>query len=113
MELRKKAFKMNDCELNGINSYKKDRLEFESKEDWMKKTNLFFSSDINIQNFIGLGLSIGRSKDENFKDGELQNQEETGIEEEGSVEEKNWKDILEFTIPSSLEYVREFCRIVS
>jgi hypothetical protein len=50
-------------------------------------------------------------EDENFKNVELRNQEKTGIEEE-FVEEKNWKDVLLFTIPSSLEYVREFCRIV-
>ncbi|GBC07544.1 hypothetical protein RclHR1_07520008 [Rhizophagus clarus] len=47
---------------------------------------------------------------ENYKDGESQI---TGTEEEKFVKEKNWKDILEFTIPNSLEYVREFCRTIS
>ncbi|CAB4471193.1 hypothetical protein RhiirA5_483192 [Rhizophagus irregularis] len=69
-EASNKAFKMKDCEYKPIDSkgYKKGRLEFKSEEDWMKKTNLFFGIDINVQNFIGLGLSIGKSKDENFKD---------------------------------------------
>ncbi|RIA95093.1 hypothetical protein C1645_506099 [Glomus cerebriforme] len=47
--------------------------------------------------------------DENFENEELQSFNE-GIEE---VEEKNWKEILEFTIPNSLEYAREFCKTVS
>jgi hypothetical protein len=66
----KRAFIMNDCELTEINAegYKKDHLEFESKEDWMKKTNLFFSSDLNVQNFVQLGLSIENSHNENFND---------------------------------------------
>ncbi|PKK72000.1 hypothetical protein RhiirC2_865283, partial [Rhizophagus irregularis] len=69
-EASSKAFKLKDCEFKPIDSkgYKKGRLEFKSEEDWMKKTNLFFGIDINVQNFIGLGLSIGKSKDENFKD---------------------------------------------
>ncbi|CAB4475486.1 unnamed protein product [Rhizophagus irregularis] len=48
--------------------------------------------------------------DENFKNGEMQI---TGTEEEKFVREKNWKDILEFTIPNSLEYAREFCKTIS
>ncbi|GBC01723.1 hypothetical protein RclHR1_04300005 [Rhizophagus clarus] len=66
----KRAFKMKDCELTEIKAkgYKKDKLEFESKEDWMRKTNLFFSNDVNIQNFAELGLSIGNSQDEKFND---------------------------------------------
>ncbi len=64
----KKAFTINDCEFHlvGAEGYKKGQLEFKSEEDWMKKTNLFF--DINVQNFIGLGLLIGSSNDKNFKD---------------------------------------------
>ncbi|CAB4485959.1 hypothetical protein RhiirA5_402674 [Rhizophagus irregularis] len=66
----KRAFKMKDCELTEIKAkgYKKDKLEFESKEDWMKKTNLFFSTDVNIQNFVELGLSIESSQSEDFND---------------------------------------------
>ncbi|CAB4426270.1 unnamed protein product [Rhizophagus irregularis] len=42
----KRAFTMKDCELTEIKGkgYKKDKLEFKSKEDWIKKTNLFLSS---------------------------------------------------------------------
>ncbi|RGB37301.1 hypothetical protein C1646_55889 [Rhizophagus diaphanus] len=56
----KQAFTINDYyELNEISSYKKGRLEFESKEDWMKKTNLFIDvNGINITNFAKLGLSV-------------------------------------------------------
>ncbi|EXX68660.1 hypothetical protein RirG_103140 [Rhizophagus irregularis DAOM 197198w] len=66
----KRAFKMKDCELTEIKAkgYKKGYLEFESKEDWMKKTNLFFSSDVNIQNFAELGISIESSQSDNFDD---------------------------------------------
>ncbi|RIA88015.1 hypothetical protein C1645_827018 [Glomus cerebriforme] len=67
---KKPAFEMKSCEFNltGVEKYKKGRLEFESEEDWMKKTNLFFNANISLQNIIGLGSSIGRSKDRNFKD---------------------------------------------
>ncbi|GBB93564.1 hypothetical protein RclHR1_21990002 [Rhizophagus clarus] len=66
----KRAFKMKDCELTEIKTkgYKKDKLEFKSKEDCMKKTNLFFSNDVNIQNFVELGLSIRRSSSVDFND---------------------------------------------
>ncbi|GBC10196.1 hypothetical protein RclHR1_09420004 [Rhizophagus clarus] len=69
-EASNKAFKLKDCEfnLNGAEKYKKGQLEFKSEEDWMMKTNLFFGIDINVQNFIGFGLSIGKSKNENLKD---------------------------------------------
>ncbi|RIA95377.1 hypothetical protein C1645_488884 [Glomus cerebriforme] len=67
----KKAFTMKDCELTKIGSegYKKDRLEFESKEDYMKKRNLFINvDDISVKNFVKFGLSIGISQNENFKE---------------------------------------------
>jgi hypothetical protein len=58
-----RAFIMKDCELTEINAegYKKGELKFESKEDWMRKTNLFIEGDgddVNIMNFINLGISI-------------------------------------------------------
>ncbi|GBB86951.1 hypothetical protein RclHR1_01340018 [Rhizophagus clarus] len=68
----KQAFIMKDCELTtdiGAKGYKKDQLEFNSKVDWMKKTNLFVNiDDINVDNFANYGLSVGISylKDENF-----------------------------------------------
>ncbi|GBC10315.1 hypothetical protein RclHR1_09510006 [Rhizophagus clarus] len=69
-EANNRAFKLKDCEFNLIGSegYRKGQLEFKSEEDWMMKTNLFFGIDINVHNFIGFGLSIGKTKDENFKD---------------------------------------------
>ncbi|POG70091.1 hypothetical protein GLOIN_2v1619342, partial [Rhizophagus irregularis DAOM 181602=DAOM 197198] len=64
---KKQAYKISKCELKEINSYKKGHLEFESKEDWMKKTNLFFDVDgINVTNFVKLGLSIGSLRDKSF-----------------------------------------------
>ncbi|CAB4426316.1 unnamed protein product [Rhizophagus irregularis] len=63
----KQAYTMNECELNEINSHKGGRLEFESKEDWMKKTNLFVNVDgINITNFAKLGLSIEGLRNKSF-----------------------------------------------
>ncbi|RIA91140.1 hypothetical protein C1645_848209 [Glomus cerebriforme] len=66
----KKAFIISNCELNliGAEGYKKGRLEFESQNDWMEKTNLFFNVDGNITNFVKLGLSAGNSKNKNFND---------------------------------------------
>ncbi|RIA91153.1 hypothetical protein C1645_132041 [Glomus cerebriforme] len=65
----KRAFEMKSCKFNltGAERYKKGRLEFKSEEDWMEKTNLFFTTDISLQNIIGLGASIGKSRDRNFK----------------------------------------------
>ncbi|CAB4436187.1 unnamed protein product [Rhizophagus irregularis] len=65
-----RAFKLKNCEfkLTGSEKYKKGRLEFKSEEDWIKKKNLFFNVDINVQDFVGLALSIEKSKDENFND---------------------------------------------
>jgi hypothetical protein len=63
----KQAYTMNECELIEINSYNKGRLEFESKEDWMKKTNLFIDVDgINITNFAKLGLSVENLQNKSF-----------------------------------------------
>ncbi|RIA95363.1 hypothetical protein C1645_816731 [Glomus cerebriforme] len=58
----KRAFIMKGCGLTYIDSkgYKKDQLEFESKEDWIKKTNLFVNVDDydDIKNFIKFGFSV-------------------------------------------------------
>ncbi|PKC62962.1 hypothetical protein RhiirA1_520482 [Rhizophagus irregularis] len=67
----KRAFIMKDCELTEIKTggHERGKLEFESKEDWMKKTNLFIGDcdDVNILNFVKLGLSSKKGlKDENF-----------------------------------------------
>ncbi|CAB4426277.1 unnamed protein product [Rhizophagus irregularis] len=64
----KRAFEMNDSILTETNSkgIKKGQLKFESKEDWMKKTNLFFKDYSNINDFINLGLSVESSLNTNF-----------------------------------------------
>jgi hypothetical protein len=68
----KRAFIMKDCELtkNVVEEYMKAKLKFESKNDWIMKTNLFFSSDDNVKNFVDMGLSVESlsKKNENFDD---------------------------------------------
>jgi hypothetical protein len=61
---------MKNCEFNSIGSegYKKGRLEFGPKVELMKGKNFLFGTDINVQNIIGFGFSIGKSKNESFKD---------------------------------------------
>ncbi|RIA81538.1 hypothetical protein C1645_744442 [Glomus cerebriforme] len=56
-----RAFVMNDCKLIeiGAEGYGKGFVEFKSNKDRMMKTNLFFHTDINVQNFVELGISIG------------------------------------------------------
>ncbi|EXX70782.1 hypothetical protein RirG_084490 [Rhizophagus irregularis DAOM 197198w] len=65
-----RAFIMKDCELTEIDTtkgYKKGELKFKSKEDWMRKTNLFTEGDdANIMSFVNLGISIKGLRDENF-----------------------------------------------
>ncbi|RIA96136.1 hypothetical protein C1645_755811 [Glomus cerebriforme] len=63
----KRAFKMKYCDLNEIDAEgcRKGDIKFRSTKDWMMKTNLFFSTDINVQNFVELGMSIESSKSEN------------------------------------------------
>src|ERR1044071_2643475 len=43
----KRAFKMKDCELTefGADGHGEGTIKFSSKEDWIKKTNLFFSAN--------------------------------------------------------------------
>jgi hypothetical protein len=66
----KRAFKLKDCELSEIHAkgYKKDHLAFESKEDWMKKTNLFFHNDDKVDNFINSGFLIKSSLNEDINE---------------------------------------------
>ncbi|GBC00842.1 hypothetical protein RclHR1_39900002 [Rhizophagus clarus] len=60
--VKKHVFTMNECDFNEINKYKRGQLEFESKEDWMKKINLFVDvSGINITNFASYQyMEIGK-----------------------------------------------------
>ncbi|GBB86953.1 hypothetical protein RclHR1_01340020 [Rhizophagus clarus] len=65
----KRAFNMKNCEINHINDkgFKKGKFGFESKEDWMKKTNLFINDDdinIGIMDYVKVGFSY--SQNENF-----------------------------------------------
>ncbi|GBB88815.1 hypothetical protein RclHR1_15400008 [Rhizophagus clarus] len=65
--VKKHVFTMNECDFNEINKYKRGQLEFESKEDWMKKINLFVDvSGINITNFARLGLLVEGLQDKSF-----------------------------------------------
>ncbi|GBC04274.1 hypothetical protein RclHR1_00560001 [Rhizophagus clarus] len=60
----KRAFIMKNCELKEIGAVgcEKGVVEFESMEERMKITNLFFTADINVDNFAKLGMSIGSMK---------------------------------------------------
>ncbi|CAB4384658.1 unnamed protein product [Rhizophagus irregularis] len=63
---RSRVFKMKNHELTAIGSEgcQKRSVEYKSNIDWMMKTNLFFSTDINVQDFARLGLSIEKMKNE-------------------------------------------------
>ncbi|GES72719.1 hypothetical protein GLOIN_2v759589 [Rhizophagus clarus] len=94
-----RAFIMKDCELVEIKpgGYEKGKLEFESKEDWMKKTNLFIEGDgddANIMNFVRLGISMKGLKDENFSNEIKSTYQYTGL---GKVTLKFSKENLELT----------------
>ncbi|EXX74762.1 uncharacterized protein OCT59_019245 [Rhizophagus irregularis] len=92
---KKQAYKINQCELKEINSYKKPQLEFKSEEDWMKKTNLFFNVDgINIKNFVKLGLSVGSLRNKSFKKEDMSTHQYTEI---GKVSLKFNKTDLKLT----------------
>ncbi|PKC72656.1 hypothetical protein RhiirA1_452074 [Rhizophagus irregularis] len=93
----KRAFIMKNCELIeiGAEGYKKDRLGFESKEDWMKKRNLFINVDgINVRNFVEFGLSIGSSQINNYNEEIKSTYRYTEI---GKVSLKLSKENLELT----------------
>ncbi|RIA88010.1 hypothetical protein C1645_853340 [Glomus cerebriforme] len=66
---KKPAFEMKDCILNEINKFNRGELVFGSKEDWMKKKNLFINVDgIKITNFVHFGLSVESSQNENINE---------------------------------------------
>ncbi|PKC15387.1 hypothetical protein RhiirA5_486183 [Rhizophagus irregularis] len=57
----KNAFVIKNCELKeiGAERYKMHKDTFKSTKEWMKITNLFFTTDIDVlENFIKLGMSI-------------------------------------------------------
>ncbi|CAB4436188.1 unnamed protein product [Rhizophagus irregularis] len=63
---RSRAFEMKNCELTeiGPEGCRKGSVEYKSNIDRMMKTNLFFGTDINVQDFARLGLSIEKMKNE-------------------------------------------------
>src|SRR5581483_2237743 len=69
VEAEGRAFKMKNCELKELGSEvcKKEFVEVGSDKDWMMRTNLFFSSEISMQNFVKLGMSSETSKSEKLE----------------------------------------------
>src|SRR5207248_5966890 len=63
---KNKAFMVNGCKINKIHKHKRVQLKFESKEDWMEKTNFFFKTNINVRNLVELGISNEESHNKNF-----------------------------------------------
>ncbi|RGB40262.1 hypothetical protein C1646_688135 [Rhizophagus diaphanus] len=64
MKADKRAFIMKNCELKeiGAEGFEKGVVEFESTEERIKLTNLFFTANINVDNFVKLGMSIGSTE---------------------------------------------------
>ncbi|CAG8597525.1 4263_t:CDS:2 [Funneliformis mosseae] len=64
-----RAFIMKDCEMTTIGAVGcvEGKIEFNSVEDRVMKTNLFFSCDIYLQNFVKFGILGEKSKDEKAK----------------------------------------------
>ncbi|CAB4378645.1 unnamed protein product [Rhizophagus irregularis] len=58
-----KAFTMIDCEMAeiGAEGCRKERIEFNSNEDRIMKTELSFSGNIDVQDFVKFGVSISVS----------------------------------------------------
>ncbi|CAI2201253.1 9744_t:CDS:1, partial [Funneliformis geosporum] len=66
---KKKAYKMKNCELKDIRSegFEKGKFEIKSETDEIMKKNLFFSASVNVKDFVELGISSEKSKDEQTK----------------------------------------------
>ncbi|GBC04281.1 hypothetical protein RclHR1_00560008 [Rhizophagus clarus] len=60
----KRAFEIKNSELKEIGSegYEKNKIKFKSTEERMKITNLIFTADIDVDNFVKLGMSIGNKE---------------------------------------------------
>ncbi|GBC04062.1 hypothetical protein RclHR1_00550007 [Rhizophagus clarus] len=69
-EAKEKAFTMKSCEMTkiGAEGYQKESIEFNSSEERIIKTELSFSGNINIQEFLKFGASIGMLKNETSKE---------------------------------------------
>ncbi|GBB90321.1 hypothetical protein RclHR1_17230002 [Rhizophagus clarus] len=66
---KQKAFVMKDCVMRkfGANGYNIGRIEYKSSEERMIKTNLFLTAEADVQEFVKLGISFGRSESEKTK----------------------------------------------
>ncbi|RGB41330.1 hypothetical protein C1646_663148 [Rhizophagus diaphanus] len=66
---KQRAFKLKSCEMEkfGANGYLVGNFKYSSSEDKMMKTNLFLTADADVQDFVKLGISFGRSKNEKAK----------------------------------------------
>jgi hypothetical protein len=62
----KRAFEMNNCELTEIDAKgcQKGIVEIKSNDDRIMKKNLVFSTDINAESLVELGISIGNMRNE-------------------------------------------------
>lgn len=63
----KRAFKMKNCKMTEIGGEgcQKGEVETKSIKERIMRKNLFFSSDIKVQNLMELGISVEKLKDEN------------------------------------------------
>ncbi len=68
---KNRAVIMKNCKLTeiGAEGCRTGKVEFKSNEDWIMKKNLFFTSDIVVENFAKLGISMEKlqSKHEIFE----------------------------------------------
>ncbi|CAG8538221.1 9905_t:CDS:2 [Funneliformis mosseae] len=66
---KKRAFEMKGCKVTelGAEKSKNGNDEFKSEEEWMMKTNLFFTSDINVENLVKLRITVEKSRNKTFK----------------------------------------------
>ncbi|PKK73750.1 hypothetical protein RhiirC2_740205, partial [Rhizophagus irregularis] len=51
----------------GANGYRVGNIKYSSSEDKMMKTNLFLTAETDVHDFVKLGISFGRSKNEKVK----------------------------------------------
>ncbi|CAG8463764.1 15991_t:CDS:2 [Funneliformis mosseae] len=66
---KRRAFEMKECKITefGAEGCQKGNIEFNSNEDWMMKTNLIFTSNINVENLVKFGITVGKSQNKKLK----------------------------------------------
>ncbi|CAB4385686.1 unnamed protein product [Rhizophagus irregularis] len=66
---KQRAFELRSCEMGkfGANGYRVGNIKYSSSEDKMMKTNLFLTAETDVHDFVKLGISFGRSKNEKVK----------------------------------------------